>query len=59
MALEITKKIRVRFVVLDEGEYLYDPETLRLYECAVPHLYIGDFDLRTKSVKKKKQNVDI
>ena len=46
------KKLCVRFVVLDEGEFLYDESTLKLYTCTNPHKYVGKFDFDNGKVLK-------
>ena len=46
-------KKRVMYVVLEEGEFLYDEKTLKLYCCTVPHKHIANFDPETLKVSKK------
>lgn len=47
------QKKRVRFIVLEEGEFLYDEKTLKLYCCTVPHKHIANLDPETLKVSKK------
>jgi hypothetical protein len=35
-----TKKITVAFVALEDGEYLYDENTGKLYTCKAPHKFV-------------------
>ena len=46
------KKVFARFVVLEEGEFLYDESTLKLYTCSNPHKYVGKFDLQNDKIIK-------
>lgn len=40
----IHNKIIVKFIVLEEGEFLYDETTLNLYTCTYPHRLVGHID---------------
>lgn len=37
-------KATVSFIILEEGEFLYDEKTLNVYNCIPPHKYIGKID---------------
>lgn len=39
------KKAKVKFIVLEEGEFLYEEKTLNVYTCLPPHKCIGKIDL--------------
>lgn len=41
--------IKVKFVLLDDGEYLYDESTCKLYTCQAPHKFVRIH----RTVKKK------
>lgn len=34
-------KVRVKFLLLEEGEFLYNPSTNDLYSCKSPHKKVG------------------
>lgn len=46
-------KAKVRFIVLEEGEFLYEEKTLNVYTCLPPHKYIGKIDLTQFKIIKK------
>lgn len=45
-------KVIVRFILLEDGEYLYDEKSLKLYTCNFPHKYVGLLDLKSLKVKE-------
>jgi hypothetical protein len=45
-------KVKVRFIVLEEGEFLYEEKTLNVYNCLPPHKYIGKIDLSLFKIVK-------
>ncbi len=47
-----TKKVLVKYIVLEEGEFLYEESTLKLYTCKAPHVLVGKIDLKDFSVIK-------
>lgn len=39
-------KTKVSFIVLEEGEFLYDKKTLNVYTCIPPHKCVGKIDIK-------------
>lgn len=48
-----TKKIHVKYIILDEGEFLYEEISNNLYTCKPPHILVGKIDLKDFSIVKK------
>jgi len=46
----------VDFIVTDEGEFLYDKTTLKVYDCVPPHNYVGKIDLKIFKIIKVKNS---
>lgn len=42
--------IRVRFIKLESGEYLYDEKNLKVYTCTAPHKLVGILNLVDLSI---------
>jgi len=40
------KKIITKFVCLEDGEFLYDPNTTKLYTCKPPHKFVRYFTVQ-------------
>jgi len=51
-------KVVVNFIVLEEGEFLYDEETLNIYDCLPPHNYVGKIDLNLFKIIKSDTDND-
>lgn len=40
------QRVKVTFIVLEEGEFLYDQNALKIYTCNPPHKCVGTIDPR-------------
>jgi len=38
------KKIAVKFIMTDKGEFLYDEHTMKIYSCNYPHYLLGKIE---------------
>lgn len=47
-------KRKLNFVFLDEGRFLYDPITKRVYSFCAPHTFVGVIGEEFKLVSSKK-----
>ncbi len=44
MAASTKKKVNVRFIITEHGEFLYDEKTMQLYTCTTPHILVGKIE---------------
>jgi hypothetical protein len=43
--------IKVSYIFTEQGEFLYDPVSHKIYSCAKPFKFIGYFDTKTQKIK--------
>ena len=43
--------IKVSYIFTDDGEFLYDPISFKVYTCAKPFKFIGYLDIKTLKIK--------
>ena len=43
--------IKVSYIFTDEGEFLYDPLSYKVYTCAKPFKFIGYLNIKTLKIK--------
>ncbi len=39
-----SKKLNVKFIVTEFGEFLYDETTMNIYSCKIPHNLVGKIE---------------
>lgn len=51
--IEMNKRIKVSFILLDSLEYYYDSKTLKVYSISFPHKLIGHINKDTFELIKQ------
>jgi hypothetical protein len=45
-------RVQLQYVFLDDGEYLYNAKTKKLYTKCAPHIFVGILDAKTQNCVK-------